>query len=162
MSDLLHVCFICSGNICRSPFAEGLLRHLAAEQGLTHRLRVTSAGTLGIVDQAAHSRMRLEALACGFDLESHLSQGLGESHLATCDYIFGLAQRHVTAVRELFPNLAERTYLLGAFPTHDPAETQIVEAEIPDPIGKEEEDFQACFEQIQSVLRPLLSALLPP
>ena len=46
MSDYA-VLFVCTGNICRSPSAEGVLRHKAAEAGLAERLRIDSAGTHG-------------------------------------------------------------------------------------------------------------------
>lgn len=150
----LHVCFVCSGNICRSPYAEGLLRHEAQARGWGEQLRATSAGTLGIVDSPAHDRMRTEAQSRGFDLEEHRSAGISGKHLATCDYIFGLAERHVVELRELFPELAERIYLLGAFPAHTTDD-----GEIADPIGKGEMEFMECFEEIHAALEPVLAAL---
>ncbi|MEM1185603.1 MAG: low molecular weight protein-tyrosine-phosphatase [Planctomycetota bacterium] len=47
MSDPIRVCFVCLGNICRSPLAEGIFIHLAKERGLTDRFEVDSSGTGG-------------------------------------------------------------------------------------------------------------------
>ena len=149
----LHVCFVCSGNICRSPYAEGLLRHLLAAEGLGERARVSSAGTLGIYDVPAHARMIEEAARRGFDLSAHRSQGLEEAQLESCDYILGLAHGHVEELCARYPALAQRTFLFGAFPRRDR------EGEIPDPIGEPEEDFVRCFAQIHAAMQPLLETI---
>jgi protein-tyrosine phosphatase len=65
----IKVLFVCLGNICRSPMAEGLFLHLAREAGLENHLEVDSAGTSGHHEgELADHRMRVTASRHGIDL----------------------------------------------------------------------------------------------
>ncbi|MGE3164607.1 MAG: low molecular weight protein-tyrosine-phosphatase [Planctomycetota bacterium] len=150
----LHVCFVCSGNVCRSPFAEGLLRHETVRRGWSDSVTVTSAGTFGIVDRTAHPWMLEEARRRGFDLDPHRSRAVKASHLRECDYILGFSREHVAELRELLPDLQERVYLLGAFPLHDADGPEIA-----DPIRRGEADFVECVDAIRVALDRLLQEL---
>ncbi|MEM6600273.1 MAG: low molecular weight protein-tyrosine-phosphatase [Verrucomicrobiota bacterium] len=73
--ETVSVLFVCMGNICRSPAAEGVFRSLAKEAGLQHRIRMDSAGTIGYhAGQLADSRMRLSAEKRGYVLSSRARQ----------------------------------------------------------------------------------------
>ena len=70
-----RVLFVCLGNICRSPAAEGVMKHLVSEAGLEESIDVDSAGTLGYHSgEKADSRMRKAALARGIELTSRARQ----------------------------------------------------------------------------------------
>ncbi|MBC8332037.1 MAG: low molecular weight phosphotyrosine protein phosphatase [Anaerolineae bacterium] len=67
MSDSTHICFVCLGNIVRSPLAESMFRHLAEQAGLGHKYEVDSAGTSGWhVGEEPDRRMRRVAAEHGF------------------------------------------------------------------------------------------------
>lgn len=71
MSEKKKVLFVCLGNICRSPAAEGVLKQRLAERGLLDHVEVDSAGTLGYhVGELPDERMRAAAVRRGYDLSS--------------------------------------------------------------------------------------------
>ncbi|MEM7260528.1 MAG: low molecular weight protein-tyrosine-phosphatase [Planctomycetota bacterium] len=143
--------FVCSGNICRSPYAEGLLRHRMADFPWAERVEVSSAGTLGIDDAPASSSTMTIAIERGVNLLSHRSQGVSEEWIARQDLVIGLDRNHIGELRDRFPDHHARIYLLGSFPEHE-----LVGADVPDPVGCEEEFFREVHEQIEVALAPLL------
>jgi protein-tyrosine phosphatase len=76
MSDTpLRILFVCMGNICRSPAGEGVLAKMVTEAGLTERVQIDSAGTLGMhAGNPADSRMSAAATNRGYDLTSRARQ----------------------------------------------------------------------------------------
>ncbi len=141
----LGVCFVCSGNICRSPFAEGLLRRIARDEGWADTVRVGSAGTLGLSALAAEH----EAVECaggfGVDLGAHRSRAVDESIMAASDVVLGIAKEHVSILRLRFPALESRVFLFGSFPCLD-----LEGCEIDDPIGMTPDYFREIFTRIAS------------
>jgi protein-tyrosine phosphatase len=104
---------VCSGNICRSPFAEQLLRAgLAGVDGVT----VVSAGTMAMVGDG----MPAEALALSTrfgatDAASHLARQLDAQHIRDADLVLGLSREHRRAVVEFVPAATQRTFTLREF-----------------------------------------------
>ena len=96
-----RVLFVCLGNICRSPAAEGVFVHLLGQQGLTDRFVVDSAGTGGWhVGRRADERMRAAATRRGIDLTSRARQiDLGDLH--SFDHILTMDNDNLAAVRAL-------------------------------------------------------------
>ena len=90
---MLDVTFICTGNRCRSPFAEVALRRFAGSLPC----RVTSCGTLDLAAAPSTSEMISVARAHGLDLESHRSRHLTETDLQNADLILGFELEHVAA-----------------------------------------------------------------
>lgn len=150
-----QVCFVCSGNICRSPMAEVLLVHHLQEAGYGAQVEVISAGTLGIVDHGAAPHAVACAADADLDLGAHRSRGIDESLIESCDLILGMAVEHVTALREAYPDHAGRVYLFGSFP-----ELHLDGPEIDDPVGGELEDFQQTFRELSGAM-PAIAAEIP-
>lgn len=83
----INVLFICMGNICRSPAAEGVMKHVLEERGLSERFHVDSAGTIDFhAGNPADRRMRAAAQDRGYDLTS-ISRGIRASDLKEFDLI---------------------------------------------------------------------------
>ena len=141
--------FICTGNICRSPMAEGLLRHADAGR---NELRVMSAG-LGAMDgqpPSAHAVAAMKEL--GIDISQQRSHLLTAAMVKQADYIFGMTHSHVDTVMLLYPHAAEKTFLLREFDeTLDP-----YEKDISDPIGGSYEVYVNCRDQIEQGIASLL------
>ncbi|MFN3410276.1 MAG: ribose 5-phosphate isomerase B [Limisphaerales bacterium] len=136
------VLFICTGNICRSPMAEGLFRHYAAGRG---EYRVLSAG-LGAVDgqpPSPHSVTAMKEL--GIDISGQRSRMMTAELAKEADYIFGMTHSHVDTVQLLYPAAAEKTFLLREF---DEA-LDVYEKDISDPIGGSLNQYRACRDQIK-------------
>lgn len=91
--------FVCSGNICRSPAAEGLARAWLLEQGLG-QVRVSSCGTLGLRDREA-AAFTLRALAeRGVELMAHRSRPMGHALLRRADLVVVMEAHHRDEVLE--------------------------------------------------------------
>src|SRR5918992_3833323 len=143
------VLFVCTGNICRSPMAEGLFRH--ATKG-RNEFRVVSAG-VGAVDGLPPSEFAVRALReLGIDISKQRSRMLTAELVNQADYIFGMTHSHVDAITLLYPQAAEKTFLLREFD-----ETlESYENDISDPIGGSYEIYLNCRDQIEQGIASML------
>ncbi len=140
---------ICSGNICRSPFAEGYLRFLLGQRHRQH-VQVQSAGTLGIVGSRASSDSMALAREAGFDLSEHRSRAVTFDAVDEAGIILVMEQAHRRELARLFPDAAERVHLLSEFhpSVSDPARSP----DIFDPIGLSVEDYRRCFALVRDCI----------
>jgi glycine hydroxymethyltransferase len=143
------VLFVCTGNVCRSPMAEGLFKQAVRGRGA---YRVISAG-VGAVDGQRASDHAVTALrALGLDISSHRSRHLTADIVAQADYIFGMTHSHVDAIMLLYPQAAEKTFLLREFDETLDA----YENDISDPIGGSYEVYCNCRDQIEQGIVSML------
>ena len=143
------ILFICTGNVCRSPMAEGIFRQAVQGRG---NYRVISAG-LGAMEGQAPSAHAVEAVReLGIDISRQRSRMLTPQLVTQADYIFGMTHSHVDTVMLLYPQAAEKTFLLREFDdTLDP-----FEKDISDPIGGSYEIYMNCRDQIEQGIVSLL------
>ncbi|MGH7991769.1 MAG: low molecular weight protein arginine phosphatase, partial [Limisphaerales bacterium] len=143
------ILFICTGNVCRSPMAEALFRRALHGRGGFCAL---SAG-LGAVDgqpPTSHSVTAMKEI--GIDISGQRSRALTADLVRQADFIFGMTHGHVDTVGLLYPQAAEKTFLLREFDeTLEPHEK-----DIPDPIGCSYEIYAHCREQIEDGIALLL------
>ncbi len=143
------VLFICTGNICRSPMAEGLFRHAVQGRG---NYRVLSAG-LGAMHGQPPSAYAVQATKeLGIDISGQRSRMVTAEMVQQADYIFGMTHSHVDTVMVLYPQAAEKTFLLREF--DDTLDT--FEKDISDPIGGSYEIYETCRDQIEQGIGSLL------
>jgi protein-tyrosine phosphatase len=151
------ILFVCTGNTCRSPLAEGLFRKFLAdrlgcsvedlpEKGYT----VLSAGLAALEGGPAAPESVEVARMYGADLESHASQPLTDELLANADYVITMTQSHRDSILFARPDVAERVSLLSN-----------LEADIADPIGGGWKEYVSCGEEIARHLQALLDQLEP-
>lgn len=134
--NLEHWLFVCSGNICRSPFAEAAARSLGGDAPR----RFSSAGTIAVPGNPA-TRSGIEAAAdLGVDISRHRATHLTSAVIAGVDRVWGMEEEHVTAVLDLEP--AARVELL------DPNQLPI-----PDPYGADHAAYTASYRLILEALR---------
>src|SRR5665213_3940854 len=144
------VLFVCTGNICRSPMAEGLFRH--ATRGRTDS-RVLSAGVGALEGQAPSSHAVRALNELGIDISPQRSRMLTSELVEEADYIFGMTHSHVDQVNLLFPQAAEKTFLLREF---DETLDEF-EKDISDPIGGSYETYAYCRDQIEQGIFAMLN-----
>jgi protein-tyrosine phosphatase len=146
---------VCSGNICRSPIAEVVLRRLAGQAGLGDRITVESAGTgTWHVDEPADHRAVTVLADHGYDGSAHRAQGFDPAWFADHDLIVAMDRGHLRDLRSLAPDpqARDRVRLLRSF---DPAAPP--EAEVADPYFGDARDFATVLEQIEAACAALLA-----
>jgi glycine hydroxymethyltransferase len=143
------ILFICTGNVCRSPMAEGLFRQAMNGRG---DFRILSAG-LGAMDGQPPSPHSVTALKeIGIDISGQRSRALTADLVRQADFIFGMTHSHVDTIALLYPPAAEKTFLLREFDeTLEP-----FEKDIGDPIGSAYEIYVHCRDQIEQGIASLL------
>lgn len=103
MSDYA-ILFVCTGNICRSPTAHGVLRQLLQEHGLAGRVRVDSAGTHGYhAGSPPDERSQEHAARRGYDLSDLRARPLATADFGRHDLILAMDHGHVEILRERCP-----------------------------------------------------------
>lgn len=106
MPSPVRVCFVCSGNICRSPTAEVVLNRLAADAGLAGLIEIDSAGTGSWhVGEDMDERSRQVLTDAGYDVPHHVARQFRPADFANHDVVVALDTGHRDALAEL----AERT-----------------------------------------------------
>jgi protein-tyrosine phosphatase len=146
VSEPLHITFICSGNICRSPMAEKMFAHQIKERGLADAVRVSSAGTGGWhagdpADQRASHVLREHGYPTG-----HCAAQIDDEHLAA-DLVVALGRDHVRMLRELGVQ-PTKIRMLRSFDPRSAAHALDVE----DPYYGTQDDFEDVFAVIEASL----------
>ena len=96
----VKILFVCLGNICRSPAAEGVFKHMLRQRGITGRFEVDSAGTYGgHAGELPDPRMRSHAARRGYLLE-HRSRPVRPDDFEKFDLILGMDDRNIDALKE--------------------------------------------------------------
>jgi protein-tyrosine phosphatase len=143
---LLHVTFVCSGNICRSPMAEKMFAHQIEERGLADVVRVTSAGTGSWhVGAPAHERTGHVLREHGYPTVHRAAQ-LDVEHIAA-DMVIAMGRNHVRILRDLGVP-ATRIRMMRSFDPRSAAHPLDVE----DPYYGSLEDYQETFTVIEASL----------
>jgi protein-tyrosine phosphatase len=144
--------FVCTGNTCRSPIAEGMFKKYLAEKlqcNVDHLskmgYKVVSIGTMDTADQPASDEAIAACAAKGIDIKAHKSRKLSSELVEESDFIFVMERAHQKKVAAISPEAANKCVLL--------AENQ----EIADPIGQSQEVFNYCAELIEKAVRKRIS-----
>ncbi len=109
-----RVLHVCTGNICRSPMAEHLMRAGLSARGVAG-IEVASAGTHGLVGEAVFSHASSELTSRGIDPGSFRAQRLDVDLVASADLVLGSTREHRAAAVTLFPRAAARTFTLREY-----------------------------------------------
>lgn len=151
------VLFVCMGNICRSPAAEGVFRHYVSAQSDAPQCHIDSAGTTDYhTDHRADARMRRAAANRGYELDSRARQVRPED-LEEFDLIVPMDRDNLRYLHELGAGESAKIRLLGAFlPEHtgDPQQAP----EVPDPYYGGEQGFETALDMIERACPGLLQA----
>lgn len=144
------VIFICNANMCRSPMAEGILRMELEKRGIS-QLAVSSMGIHALEGNGATENAVNVCGEAGIDISNHRSRHLVPGELKNSRLILTMEQVQVDYLIIFFPQVADRTYMLGAWP-----EQKSRRATIKDPVGKSIEVYRKTFLLLQRSVERLL------
>jgi protein-tyrosine phosphatase len=108
--DVASILVVCSGNLCRSPFAEGLLRRMLAERLGPTAPTVSSVGTIAREGTPAPPEAIAAASESGVDISAHTARRLAREHLAEADLVIAITAEHRDAVVRIDPEVAMKTF----------------------------------------------------
>ncbi len=151
-----RILFVCLGNICRSPAAEGILRDMIIRKGLTDRIEVDSAGTYaGHTGELPDPRMRRAASARGLEL-THRARQIRESDFDRFDRIIVMDDYNYEDVHRLAPSreAANKIYRMREF--FSPSRYHYV----PDPYYEGREGFEIVLDLLEEGCGKLLDELI--
>jgi low molecular weight protein-tyrosine phosphatase len=163
MPEPVRICFVCSGNICRSPTAEVVLTQLVNDAGLATSVVVGSAGTGSWhAGDDMDERSRRALTAAGYRVPRHVARQFRADHFADNDLVLALDAEHVAALRALAdrtpdPDSARgKIRLLREF---DPDCAPGADLDVPDPYYGGASGFRTVLDQVERSCAGLLAAL---
>lgn len=150
---MVNVLFVCLGNICRSPTADGVMRKQVAAAGLQAEVAVDSAGTGGWhIGRAPDSRSQAAALARGYDLSALRARQVSADDFAEFDYILAMDTSNLTDLQRLKPaSYRGHLGLLLDFAEHSSLR------EVPDPYYGEGAGFEQVLDLVEDAVAGLLA-----
>lgn len=152
----LQVLFVCTGNICRSPSAEGVLRQRLETAGLGGQILVDSAGTHAYHTGDLPSELALRSGAKrGYDLRGLRARKVTAEDFENFDVISAMDQGHVEILRRLCPS--DQSHSIQLFLDHAPQPLQ--GQDVPDPYYGGPEDYERTFDLIEQGMDGLIAHL---
>lgn len=149
----VRVLFVCTGNICRSPTAEGVFRDLVTREGLSGQVHIESAGTHGYhVGDPPDARSQMSAKKRGVDLSGLRARRAKAADFTKFDYVLAMDFTNIDALRSLAPKASgKKLQLLMAFAPGEELR------EVPDPYYGEGDGFERVLDMIEEASGGLLS-----
>ena len=156
MNSTVKVCFVCLGNICRSPLAQGVFESLVKEEGLQDRIIISSAGVSGWhVGNPPDARMQQTALDHGIHLNSRARQ-FKSSDFEQMDLVLAMDHSNLSVLNQMSaePELQDKLFLFRSF---DPQHNN--DLEVPDPYYGGGKGFETVYQIVDRTCPKVLAHL---
>jgi len=152
----VSVVFVCMGNICRSPTAEGVFRHVVKQRNMQDVISIDSAGTHAYhIGESPDSRSQATAKSRGVDLSAQRARKVEENDFERFDYVIAMDRSNYENLKQLAtPEQQEKLHLFMDF-TND-----WDNAEVPDPYYGGGDGFTNVFDMVQSASEGLLDHII--
>ena len=151
----IRILFVCTGNICRSPIAKGVLERRVADAGLAGRITAGAAGTHDYhVGDAPDPRAQKAAAGRGYDISKQHARQVIRRDFVEFDYVLAMDRFNMKLLGRLCP--AEHASKLRLFMEFAP---HIETREVPDPYSGSDEDFESVLDLLEAATEGLLDHL---
>jgi protein-tyrosine phosphatase len=152
--ETVSVLFVCMGNICRSPTAEGVFRHFVEEAGLAEKISVDSAGTHAYhTNEPADRRATAAAERRGYSLINIRARRVQDEDFELFDYIVAMDRDNLASLKE--QSTAEHHHKIRLFLEFSSSN----DAEVPDPYYGGAAGFERVLDLVEIASRGLLETL---
>jgi protein-tyrosine phosphatase len=149
----ISVLFVCMGNICRSPTAEGVFRHLVVREGLEEYFHIDSAGTHAYhVDHPPDPRARHAALQRGIDIGSQRARQVDTSDFEVFDHILAMDRHNYDTLMFVCPR--DHSHKVKLFLDFAP---RLKTREVPDPYYGDAQGFERVLAMVEEASRGFLA-----
>ena len=156
MPPAVRVCFVCLGNICRSPTAEGVFRHLVSEAGLSSAFEIDSAGTAGYHSgELPDPRARAAGKRAGISVGGRARQFVA-ADFARFDHVIAMDAANAKDLRRIAAS-DEASAKIRLLRSYDPAAPE--SAPIPDPYYGEDQGFDDVLELCRTACQHLFEEI---
>lgn len=152
----MNICFVCSGNTCRSPLAEGLFKYYIAQAGKSDSFTIHSAGTSKNEGNKASENSILAAKEYGVDISNHRSRHLTREVLADTNLILVMTQYHLRWINLNMPEFKAKSWLLTDYAIAEPWNSS--PRDIPDPYGKDIHTYREIAKLINDEIKRIVKS----
>jgi len=151
-----HIMFVCSGNICRSPTAAGILRQMLARTKYKLYVDINSAGTLSYSGAPAAEFSIAVAREAGVNIASHISQSVTEKLMDKAHLVICMALNHYQILSQNYPQLRSKIVLLKQWKVTK----KLANPSIADPIGHTLTFYDKTYSEILKELKRVFPAII--
>ncbi len=173
----MKVLFICTGNTCRSPMAEGIMADMAKKTKSDIHIETVSAGIYTISNSGPSSNAVEVMKERNIDISGHSSKRVSEELISDVDLVLTMTASHKAQIYDIFAHIEPKVYTLGEMAEevmetdHEShfntdkeeglqLEQELSEYDISDPFGGSIQTYRECANQIESALKKVIKKLL--
>lgn len=146
-----RILFVCTGNTCRSPMAEGLFKKLISKNNI--QAEITSAGIFANDGVQVSDKAVVACAEKGVNICDHISKSISNGLLIETDLVLTMTRTHKQLLLQSFPNIKDKVYTLKEY--NGKAQSKDIE----DPFGQNLEAYRQCSDELLEELQCLMKLL---
>jgi protein-tyrosine phosphatase len=153
-----NILFVCTGNTCRSPMAEGIFNHFILNEDKLNGIKASSAGISVFGGDGANPKAQKAVKELfGIDISSHRARAISKEDLEKADIILTMTRGHKEIILSIMPNVKFKTWTLKEYVLGDKNLNESMDVQ--DPYGMSEKEYKNCAQELKELIDELISRL---